>query len=392
MATVFSKEIEDDLRARGYSRRQFGRISSLLSVGAAFGSLMPEAFAAAPRKDPGFVGHTDMIRISTNECWTGPFPSPAAAGQAIVLQGNRYEPDHLRKTLIETAATVEGAPVENVLPWPGSSEPLLRTVICFCSPTRGVVTANPTYEAVWGSAEWLRTKLTRVPLSAANNYATDVRAMLRADPNAGMYYICSPNNPTGTVTSLEDIQWLADNKPKDAVLVVDEAYIHFSPARSAIPLTQGRDDVLVLRTFSKLFGMAGLRLGLTFASPALHDRMMRFDGENLISMLSVVAMAVGGPSLVEKDMILQRRNDMIAARDMTLAHLTRRNIRFIPGSQANMILVDWKKPAPAVKEAFARQKIEIGRNWPIWPTMSRVTIGSMRDMEGFCAALDRIMA
>lgn len=390
VAPVLTKDAEDDLCNRGYSRRQFGRISSLLSVGAAANLLLPQAFAAS-RRNSAFVAAPDMIRIGSNECWTGPFPTSAVAGQAMVLHGNRYEPHHLRRNLIETVAQVENTAIENVIPWPGSSDALLRTVICFCSPLRGVVTANPTYEAVWGSAEWLKTKLTRVPLTAANNYVTDVRAMLRADPNAGMYYVCSPNNPTGTVTPLEDIQWLADHKPKDAILVVDEAYIHFSNAKSAIPLIQGRDDILILRTFSKLFGMAGLRLGLSVASPKLHDRMMRFDGENLTSMLSVVALAVGGPSLTETSMITQRRNEMIAAREMTLEHLTKRKIAFIPDSQANMIMVDWKRDATAVKEAFSRQKVEIGRNWPIWPKVSRITIGSMHDMQGFCMALDKII-
>ncbi|WP_232228221.1 aminotransferase class I/II-fold pyridoxal phosphate-dependent enzyme [Asaia astilbis] len=216
--------------------------------------------------------------------------------------------------------------------------------------------------------------------------------MLKADPNAGAYYICSPNNPTGTLTPLEDIAWLADNKPAGSVIIVDEAYIHFSNAPSAISLVKQGKDVIVLRTFSKMFAMAGLRLGLSFARPDLHKRMMRYDGPNMISMLNIVALAAGAVSLAQTDAIKARRDEMIAARSMTFDHLAKRKIRVVPGSAANMFLVDWKKPAAQMKTAFAARKIEIGRNWDIWPTMSRVTVGSMTEMEAFCAALDQILA
>ncbi|WP_336985068.1 pyridoxal phosphate-dependent aminotransferase [Asaia sp. HN128] len=393
MTAPLTQEAKEDLLERGYSRRHFGRLTTLLGMSAALTQFGSSAFAAikAPGDDP-FVGHPDMVRIGSNECWTGPFPSAVIAGQAQVPFGNRYEPDHLRSTLLRTASSVENISEEHILPWPGSSDPLCRSVVTFCSPERGLVTANPTYEAAWRTADWMKIKLTRVPLSAHNGYATDVRAMLKADPHAGAYYICSPNNPTGTVTPLEDIAWLADNKPAGSVIIVDEAYIHFSGAPSAISLVKQGKDVIILRTFSKMFAMAGLRLGLSFARPDLHKRMMRYDGPNMTSMLNIVALAAGTVSLTQTDAIKARRDEMIAARSMTFDHLAKRNIRIVPGSQANMFLVDWKKPASQMKTAFAAKKVEIGRNWDIWPTMSRVSIGSMKDMDAFCAALDQILA
>jgi len=120
--------------------------------------------------------------------------------------------------------------------------------------------------------------------------------------------------------------------------------------------------------------------------------MMRYDGPNMTSMLNIVALAAGAVSLTQTDAIKARRDEMIAARSMTFDHLAKRNIRIVPGSQANMFLVDWKKPASQMKTAFAAKKVEIGRNWDIWPTMSRVSVGSMKDMEAFCAALDQILA
>jgi histidinol-phosphate aminotransferase len=276
------------------------------------------------------------------------------------------------------------------VPWPGSSDPLARAIVTFCSPTRGVVTADPTFEEAWVTAAWLKIKVSKVALRPDNHYATDVRAMLAADPNAGLYYVCSPNNPTGTVTPVADIAWLVENKPAGSIVLIDEAYLHFAGTPSAAYLaTQGK-DVVVLRTFSKIFGMAGLRLGLSMARPDLHERMMRYDGRMQSGALSVVALAAGGASVLLASDIVARRQEMIDAREATFAHLKSRGITHLP-SNANMFMVDWGKPAADMKAAFAAQQIDIGRDWKIWPTRSRITVGSASEMKSFCSALDKIM-
>ena len=98
--------------------------------------------------------------------------------------------------------------------------------------------------------------------------------MLAAAPDAGVFYVCTPNNPTGTLTSHSDIEYLVENKPKNSIVLVDEAYIHFSDAPSAIDLVKAGKDVIVLRTFSKLYGMAGLRCGMAIgtAGPGAEGR------------------------------------------------------------------------------------------------------------------------
>jgi histidinol-phosphate aminotransferase len=171
---------------------------------------------------------------------------------------------------------------------------------------------------------------------------------------------------------------------------VDEAYLHFSHGQSAAPLVAQGKDVIVLRTFSKLFGMAGMRLGATIARPDLHARMMRYDGKRMSTNLPLPSVVCGTVALTQKALIEQRRAEMIAARDFTFAHLTKRGVKFIP-SDANMFMVDWGKPAAGVQAQFLAAGVGIGRNWAPWPTMSRVTVGSMADMQAFCAALDKIM-
>ena len=382
MAEIDTKAFEQDLIDRGYSRRQMGKVAALLSAGAAALRVTGAMAQQAAKPVEG------AVRIGANECWTGPFPVAAEAAFKLVREGNRYEPDDEHAKLFAAVATVEGIPAEHITAWPGSSDPLSRVAVAYASPTRGIVTGNPAYEAIWRTGDWLGAKVTKVPLT--KDYAHDVKAMLAADPNAGVYYICSPNNPTGTMTPLADIQWLADNKPKDAILVVDEAYIHWFDGPNAAKLAATRDDVLILRTFSKLFGMAGMRLGLTFASPAIMQKMMRYDGGQVTAMLPMTAVACGTVSVAQADLIKERRAEMVANREMAIAHLKKKGIKVIPGSQANMFMVDWGKPAKEMQAAILAQKVQIGRNWPIWPNVSRVSVGSTEEMKAFCDAVDKV--
>lgn len=190
MSSALGRDAREDLISRGYSRRQFGRVSALLGIGAAVstsGLAFPGRSALAAPGQARTMARPDlsgMIRIGTNECWTGPFPTAALAGADMVQHGNRYEPSDLRQRLIDNVATVEKVPVSHIVPWPGSSDPLARAIVTFCSPTRGVVTADPTFEEAWVTAAWLKIKVSKVELRPDNHYATDVRAMLAADPNA----------------------------------------------------------------------------------------------------------------------------------------------------------------------------------------------------------------
>jgi histidinol-phosphate aminotransferase len=385
MSLLMEKDATEDLLDRGYSRRQLGRVAALLGAGAAIHSTMGTALGQS-QAARGVAGAT---QIGANECWTGPFAVGVEAAAKMAAMGNRYDPDDERGKLIKTVSTVENVPEDRILPWPGSGDPLVRTVITFCSPQKGLVTADPTFESAWRAAEWLGAPLAKVPMKPGAG--ADVKAMLAANPNAGLYYICSPNNPTGTVTPIADIEWLLANKPADSVLLVDEAYLHFSEAKSAAYLATSRNDVIVMRTFSKLFGMAGMRLGLTMAHPDLHKRMMRYDGFQVTGTLPMTAVACGNAVYSQAGLIKARRAEMIAVREETYAHLQKRKVAYFPGSQANMFMVDWGKPAKGVQQAFMAQNIQIGRSWPIWPNVSRVTVGSADDMKTFCVALDKIL-
>jgi histidinol-phosphate aminotransferase len=385
MTETLNEETRDDLLHRGYSRRQLGRIAAVFGAGLAAASHGRPAWASAGVPDPA---PSAKVRIGANECWTGPMAPGVAAATAIIPFGNRYAPHDERGDFIRTVAKVETVPPDHVAPWPGSSDPLSRSVVTFCSPTRGLVTADPTFELAGRTAEWLGAPVKRVPLTA--DYAHDVKAMLAADPNAGLYYVCTPNNPTGTITPLSDIEWLIANKPASSMVLVDEAYTHFADVPTASYLVAADKDVIVMRTFSKIFGMAGMRMGYVMTRPDIIAKLMRYDGGMQSGALPLPSLACATASLTAFDLIAERRRQMREARAMTLEHLKARKLSVMP-TNANMIMIDWKtRPAKDMQAAFRTQSVEIGRSWPIWPTVSRVTVGSMDDMTAFCAALDQV--
>ena len=388
MFGLLSEEAQDDLLERGFSRRHLMRIATVFGVGAgAAAAVGRPAWASAGIPD---AAPTAKVRIGSNECWTGPLAPGQAAAAAIIPQSNRYEPQDQRGDFIKAVMSVEGAPYDHVAPWPGSSDPLSRSVVTYCSPTRSLVTANPTFELAWRTAEWLGAPVKKVPLTA--DYRHDVKAMVAADPNAGLYYICTPNNPTGTITPIADIEWLVANKPAGSVVLIDEAYTHFAGVPTASYMVTKRDDVIVMRTFSKIFGMAGMRMGYIMADPAVIQKMMRYDGGMQSGALPLPSLACATASLTAADLIAARRKEMQEARGMTFDHLKKRGVAYMP-SDANMFMIDWKtKPAKDMQVAFRAQSVEIGRSWEIWPTVSRITVGSMDDMTAFCAALDTVTA
>ncbi len=181
----------------------------------------------------------------------------------------------------------------------------------------------------------------------------------------------------------------AANKPAGSIVLLDEAYTHFADVPTGSYLVAQDKDIIVLRTFSKLFGMAGMRMALTMARPDLMAKTIRYDGQMATFALPNPSVVCGAVSLVQADLIAQRRAEMVKVRDKSLALLDKRKISYIP-PRANFFMVDWKKPARDVKTAFAGEGIEIGRSWPIWPNVSRITVGSASEMDAFNAAVVKL--
>lgn len=368
---------------RGFSRRSFGRIATLLTAGATLPFYNESAMAQLSLiKEPI---PPDAVKIDANENPMGPCAEAADAIHDIVKRGGRYlyeETSVLRNTL----ASVEGVKPEYVQPYAGSSAPLHQAVLAFCSPQKSFVVADPGYEAGGNAAKFVGARAIQVPLT--KDYAHDVKAMARADSNAGLIYVCNPNNPSGTLTSREDMEWLLANKPAGSILMVDEAYIHLSEAATpATDLAAKDKDIIVLRTFSKLYGMAGLRAGAAIARPDLLEKIHSYSA----GALPITAMVGATASLKVKNLVPERRKTIREIREDTLSFLDKHNFHYVP-SVSNKFMVDVKRPGREVIESMRKEKVYIGRVWPVWPTYVRVTIGTRDDMAKFKTAFLKVMA
>jgi histidinol-phosphate aminotransferase len=382
MNDLFGRESRQDLIQRGFTRRDIGRLAALLTAGASLPFYNEASLAQGLSAAPNLPD--DGVRINANENPMGPCPEAAEAIHKVVGLGGRYLYNETF-AFMAVMADIEGISREHVMPFAGSSDPLHRAVLAFTGPSKSFVVADPGYEAGERAARFMGAKTIKVPLR--KDYSHDVQAMAQADPNAGIIYVCNPNNPTGSVTSKEDIDYLVAHKPKDAVVLLDEAYIHLSKtAEPASALVAADKDVIILRTFSKLYGMAGLRAGAALGRPDLIARMHDYGA----GALPVTGMVGAIASLKAKGLVEKRRKIIARIREETAEWLEKKRFTVIP-SEANMIMVDVRQPGRQVFNELLKEKVVIGRSWPSMPNHVRVSIGTAEEMAKFRAAFGRVM-
>lgn len=374
----------------GRTRRQFLQAGAAAAGVAATGAMglpiLNEPLLAA--RAAGVAGASPFppgsVVINANENPLGPCADARKAIVDIAAQGGRYS-DWLTDGFVETFASQHGLKKEYLKTYPGSSEPLHYSVMAFTSPAKSYVTGDPGYEAGMHAANNSGARVVKVPLS--KSYAHDAAAMVAAAPDAGLFYVCTPNNPSGTLTPHSEIEKLLALKPKNAVVLVDEAYIHFSDAATAMDLVKADQDVVVLRTFSKIYGMAGIRCGVAAARPDLLERIQAFAGWHMMPVTAVVAATA---SLRHEGLVAERKRINTAVRQSTLEWLSRNGYSYVP-SETNFFMVDAKRPAKEMIDAMAARKVFIGRSWPVWPTHVRITVGTQDEMERFQDAFQSVM-
>jgi histidinol-phosphate aminotransferase len=381
MGKHFTQSRDSEVLHSRFTRRSLARFAALFTAGASLPFYNEAALAQLSMTGPIPPG---AVKINANENPLGPAPEAADALLSVVSKGGRYMYEET-STFASILAEQEGLRPDHVLAFAGSSDPLHRVVLAFTSPTRSFVVADPGYEAGSRAAAVVGAKVVQVPLT--KDYAHDVKAMAAADANAGVIYICNPNNPTGTLTPRSDIEWLVANKPKDAVILLDEAYIHFSDAAFCTDLVAAGKDVIVLRTFSKLYGMAGLRAGAAIGRPDLLARIRPYGA----GALPVTAMVAASRSLQLPKLVPERRKINKTVREDVFDFLAKHNIGFVP-SASNCFMLDTKRPAGDFVKAMAAEKIFVGRVWSAMPAHSRITVGTSDEMAKFKTALLKVMA
>ena len=363
-----------------YSRRSFLQMSAVASAALAGRIVTEPMLAYAQLKSPPKGG----VLLNANENPLGPAAVARQAVANITPDGGRYLFSFTQE-LINTFAQQQGLKPEYVAAFAGSSPALYYAVATFASPKASYVTADPGYEAGTKAAEAVGARVVNVPLT--KTWSHDVRAMLAAAPDAGIFYVCSPNNPTGTLTSHADIEYLVENKPKGSVVMVDEAYIHFCDAPSVLDLVKAGKDVIVLRTFSKIYGMAGLRCGFAVGRPDLIKKLDAYGGWNA---MPVTAVAAAIASMEDATLVPERKRINTETRQATFAWLEKNGYEFSP-SVSNCFMLKAGKPARDVIAAMAHQNVYIGRPWPSVPDWVRITVGTPSEMQQFQVAFQSVM-
>lgn len=374
---------EENFLSRGFSRRQLGRIASVFAAGASLPFYNESAFAQRYVREKV---SEDAVKINQNENPLGPCPEALEAINQVARFGGRYSPHNEGGEMGRTLAAMEGLKPEYVMVFAGSSDPLHRVPCAFCSPTRSFIMGDPGYESGASTAKFIGAKAIHVPLRADHSH--DVQAMVKADANAGVIYICNPNNPTGTLTPRADIEWALANKPAGSILLVDEAYWHFTTiAKSAVDLVAADKDIIVLRTFSKIYGMAGLRAGVAIGRPDLLEKLRPYG----IAFVPITGMAAATASMKVPDLVPKRREINRRIRENVLEFLDAKGYKFTK-SESNCFMVDVRRPNAEVISAMAKQDVLIGRPWPVWPTWVRISVGTQPEMDRFKAAFSKVMA
>jgi len=366
------------------SRRQFGRLVGT-SVGAAMLAPKLTRSVAEARLPPGVP--EDVIQLNSNENPYGPSAKALEAMTTSQRWASRY-PGHLEQQVLETIARHHDTEPACVLLGCGSGEILRIADLAFLAPGKNLVVAEPTFEAVLTYAQVTRAEPVKVPLTA--DFRHDLPRMAAAcNAQTGLVYICNPNNPTGTVVTREELAAFFERVPQSAAVLVDEAYYHFIDdprCASACEWMNKQPNVIVVRTFSKVYGMAGMRLGYAMGSKeAIAKMRAHVLGNNSNAAVLEAALA----SLTDEDLVSRQRKLNNDTRRWLCNELENDGYRYIL-SQGNFVMIELNGEVQPVVDAFRQRKILVGRQFPSMKNWLRVSIGKPEEMEAFLVGLRTI--
>jgi histidinol-phosphate aminotransferase len=360
------------------TRRGF---AAQLSLTALAGRMLPE-MAYAQRAVVNVANlPKDIVWLNANENPAGPPQASIEAMREVLASSGRYHYNEFGGIYATMAKSEELSP-DQIITGAGSSEVLHTSVDAFTSSTLPLISVTPAYEGPIETARALGRPVVLTKLR--EDYTADVRRLAEEADKAhgGLIYLCNPNNPTSAVTSSKDVDWLANNLPANTLLLVDEAYIHFverPDVSSALSYVRQGKDVIVARTFSKIYGMAGLRVGFAAAKPELIRKLapLKMNVFSIVSARAVVA------ALADRQAILTERKASLALTRKQLCDWLRdREVAFIEPN-ANFIMIDCGRNAREFISTMPRLGVAPGRPFPPLDNMLRVTIGTDPEMAKF---------
>jgi histidinol-phosphate aminotransferase len=374
------------------SRRDFAR---LLGVSAAAAMVKPTLSFGEESTPAASSPASGVVRLSSNENPYGPSPKALQAMTDAFGLSCRYPDEHAEK-LVEALAKLNGVDRDQILLGDGSGEILKLSAVAFTGPmTNGkngsgrgkCVVADPTFEAILVHAKTGGADVVKIPLNSA--FGHDLPKMLAA-AKEGLIYICNPNNPTASITPRNDLRDFISKAPKGTMILVDEAYHHYADSpdyESVIPLVKDHPNLIVARTFSKIYGMAGLRCGYCVAQRPTIEKMKRHQSWDTVN---IMALAAAMASLDDPDQVENGRRMNSEARSFVINELYSMDYKGIP-SQANFIMFDVKRPVVPLIQALKQRNVQVGRLFPALPNHMRLTIGKKEEMEAFLTNFREVM-
>jgi histidinol-phosphate aminotransferase len=330
-----------------------------------------------------------IVRLKSNESPYGLSPQARRAATDALARAHIYPHDHYARLKTQIAAR-EGFAAEHIILGAGSTEIMVMLLHLYGQRSEAL-TADPTYFDFVSYAEKADCLLRQVPLDS--NYAHDLSAMEKAiNPRTGLIYICNPTNPTGTIVPQEQLMSFCQIAAQSAPVVVDEAYHEYvedPDYGTMLPLVKQGANVVVTRTFSKIFGMAGMRVGYGVAAPDTVKRLRRIQRNFATLAYPSLEAAVASHADLTFQTEVRRKNR--EAKQYTCRELERLGLYYIP-SHTNFILFQIKQDARETVRSFAAQGVLL-RGFPIREKQwIRVSLGTQTEMERFVAVLESIIA
>lgn len=333
-------------------------------------------------------GLTDIIKLASNESALGPSPLAVLAAQGALSQAHRY-PDGAGFRLRGTIAEAHGVTTQEVIHGNGSNEILELAVRTFTTPEEHIIFGTPGFSMYPVIAAAHNAKYTAVPTTADLRH--DLPAMLSAvRTNTKLIVVDNPNNPTGTYVARETVEEFLRAVPEEVIVVMDEAYFEFADAvdyPDSLKLRHLRERLIVLRTFSKAYGLAGFRVGFGIGPADLIAYLNRLRAPFNVGVVSQEAAisALGDTEHLQK--VVRLNNTERVRLSLALEAPGRR----VYPSQANFILVDFHTPAAALYDELLSQGVIVR---PIWglPTHLRITIGTPSENDRLLLALEKVLS
>ncbi len=333
-------------------------------------------------------GAKRWIKLASNENLLGPSPKALAAIRKELPNIYLYPEGPctiLRKALAKKFAIPEGMVVISN----GADNLILMIANAFVNEGEEVVMADPTFSVYTNVTQIMGGKPIKVKLK---DFTHDLESMLKkVNRKTKLVFICNPNNPTGTTVSLEAFNYFLSRLPKHVIVVLDEAYGDFVEDAfypNGLDYIKGEEQVIVLRTFSKVYGLAGLRIGYALGRGDLIDCLYQVRDPFPVHRLAQVAAVA---ALEDEDHAIRSIQWVYEGKKYLYKELDKMGLTYVP-SQANFIFIDFEKDSEEVFQALLREGIIIrpGKIWG-YSTFARVTIGRMEDNQRFIKALKKIL-